>query len=177
LNKVAILSVLLICLVFEKAQSQGATGFINFKSGAGVSFIVHSLHRVTNGMTLPDYSIISLEFEDDASLPDYTGFALYVNATRTDIEGMTHTLPLSKIKMTCTGTGNFNATYVSDTSEVEAKLSISDTPICYWKPGVGTLGSDIIKITYYIESLTGQKSDYYDVDIRFQLKAYDTVDP
>lgn len=163
---------LFLLLIIPQAFSQEVNGSMIFNRGVNVSFNLFSINNIKYGLVRTDYTIVSLDFEDLAGGTDYTGFALYAQALTPEVEGTVNNFPLKKIKMTCSGNEVSNVTYVSDTSEVNSKLSASMTPICYWETTPGAARSDQVKITYYLEPLLGFDSDNYFVEIDLTLRSY-----
>lgn len=143
-----------------------------FNKGVNVPFNFYTLNSILNGIERNAFTVIDLSFEDPAAGSTYDGFALYVNALQNEIQGTTYSIPLSKVKFSTSGTEVVDVVYLSDTSLIEAELSVVERPICSWKTSEGTPRNDKVSITYYIEPLMGYESDHYFVEINFTLRAY-----
>lgn len=166
-----------ISFLFCSTMFSQVNGYMTFNKGVNVTFNFASLNRISYGMRFIDFSEVYVAYEDAAGGPTYTGFALYVNTNDLFIDGNfgPDDIPLSKIKFTCTGDLP-SGTYVNDTSMVNAKLSSTETAICYWpSPGEGNPQTGTIRITYYCESVKGFSGDIYLTDLNVSLKSYTTA--
>lgn len=175
--KLNILLILFFSFLFSQKIIGQVNGYMIFKKGINVTLNLTNLNRIQNGIRQTDFTEIEVAYEDITGGPNYTGFALYVHTNDLFIDGNfgADQIPLSKIKFTCTGDLP-SGTYVTDTSMINAKLTSSETAICYWpSPGEGTPLTGTIRITYFCEAVEGYIGDIYLTDLNISLKSYTTV--
>lgn len=140
---------------------------LNIEAGSSVNFYFNSFHKYQNGIAYPNFTRLSVYYNDTTSAANYPTWKLDVKALTDSIEGGgLISLPLETIELEASGV-NSSGTQILQNTVVDL---ITGGQITH-------PNSELIYISYYCgqnitglgSKLLGKSADYYVVDIIFTL--------
>ena len=158
------------------AQDQN-TARISIITGSNVSFNFSTIAKIKTGYTLTDYTTLGISLTS-LYVPghDLQGFELYFSSNGSpNLQGEVHTIPLSKLSVSAVKLNGLVAGV--SVSEGYKTLTAGNVKLFSYTiaPAVWTLADDLVgqtdqlSISYQCSPLLGEESDYFNVEIAFEL--------
>jgi len=137
---------------------------LNISSGSSVNFYFNSYQKYVNGISLTDFTTLSIDYKDTTVLNTFPHWRLDCKALTPTINGDAgNILNLNYIELQATGAGT--STNIQFLNNIDVTLLNQAVETAAGSPAT-------VFISYYCgvtNSLLGKNGDYYVVDILFTL--------